>query len=371
MTATSTKSTKATTMEELLKRSKMPFTPLHKGDTITGVITKLTPSEMLMDINYKTEALVIEKEKRLLKNLLALIKEGDTVTARVVSAESRDGFPVLTLRHYVEDKAWEKLAEIQKKQEKIAVIVREATRGGFLVETEDGIVGFLPNSHIGSSQTQEEMVGKEMKVGILELNRESKKILFSQKSVISVEDFHNAIKELKIGDKIVAAVSSITPFGIFAAIPQKTKEKDIEAYVDGLVHISEISWEKTPSDLATLFGIGQEIEAVIVSFDDNTKRVDLSIKRLTSDPFEEAIKDLTVDQKLTGIVTDVNDSGVSVSLPASNDFSLEGTIRKDKIPPTITFEKGKKVTVTISQIDTKKRKILLVPVLLEKPIGYR
>lgn len=370
-TTTTNKSSQATSMAELLQKRDQAVKALHKGDKVTGVITKLTPGEILMDINAKTEALVIEKERRLMRTLLSMFKVGDTVTANVISPESERGFPVLTLRGYVEDLSWKKLFAIQKNQERIPVVVRESTRSGFLVETHDGVVGFLPNSHVGFTQNHEEMVGKEIKVGVLELTRETKKIIFSQKSVVSTEDFHKATSGMKIGDTIMATVSTITPFGLFASIPQKEKKAENMEYVDGLIHVSEISWERTPSDLTSLFTIGQEIEAMITNFDDNAKRIDLSIKRLTTDPFEDAIKGLSVDQKVTGKVKEINDTGVVVDLPAAQEYALTGLIRKDKIPPTVTYEVGKSIQITISQIDTKKRKILLVPVLTEKPLMYR
>lgn len=360
-------------MAELLARQSTSVTPLHRGDRITGRISKLTSSEILMDINYKTEAIVIEKERRLLKNLMSLLKLGDEVTAVVISPESEKGNPVVTLRHYVDDMGWEKLLGIQKKQERIPVIVREATRGGFLVETKDGIIGFLPNSHISFKQGGEDMVGKEIQVGVLELHRETKKIIFSQKSVVSLQDFHAAIKEWKVGDNVTAIISGVTPFGLFVQLPKNnqdsTDEEKLE-YVDGLIHISEIFWEKTPSELQSLFAVGQDVNACIVSFDDNAKRVDLSIKRLTKDPFEDAVKQLAVDQRVSGTVASISDMGVSVELVA-NGVRIEGIIRKDKIPPTVRFEVGKKTNAIISQIDTKKRRIVLVPALLEKPIGYR
>lgn len=362
-------------MAELLQKQKSPFNPLHRGDIIKGKITKLTTTEILMDIHYKTEAIVIEKERRLLKNLISLLKVGDEVSAVVISPESEKGYPVVSLRHYVDDLAWKKLQDIQNKQERIAVRVQEATRGGFIIETTDGIIGFLPNSHVSFKQNQEELVGQEIKVGILELNRESKKIIFSQKSVVSLEDFHKATKGWKAGNKITGIVSGITPFGLFVSIPKKVdkaaSDYDTQDFVDGLIHISEISWERAPMDLQTIFQGGQEIEAVITGFDDNAKRVDLSIKRLTIDPFENIAKHFTLDQKVSGTISQVSDAGISVTLSVEGNQIAEGFIRKEKVPPTMKFEEGKKINAIVSQVDSKKRKIMLVPALVEKPLGYR
>lgn len=357
-------------MAELLKKHQDILKPLHKGDKVTGKITKLTSQEILMDISYKTEALVIEKERRLFKNLLSVIKVGDTVTANVISPESEKGFPVVTLRQYVENLIWQKLEKLQKDQEKIEVTIREITKGGLLVDSKESIQGFLPSSHIAISQNPQNLVGQKIKVNILELDRENKKVIFSQKAVVSTEDFKKATKTWKAGEKVKATIATITTFGLFVSIPNP---ENPEKYIDGLIHISEIAWDKTSSELTSLFTVGQEIESVITGFDDNAKRVDLSIKRLTTDPFETAIKEKSyeVDQKVSGTVIKVTDSGVTLNLGSVNDIVIEGTIRKDKIPAGTTYTEGQKITATISQIDSKKHRILLTPVLLEKPLGYR
>lgn len=374
MNTESTNKAPAKTMAELMKKQQTSFTPLHRGTQVAGKITKLASSEILMDINYKTDAIVIEKERRLLKNLISLLHVGDTVTATIISPESENGHPVVSLRHYVDDMAWGKLSSLQKKQQRISVVVQETTRGGFIAETEDGIIGFLPNSHVSFKQNQEDITGQEIRVSILELNRESKKIIFSQKSVVSVEDFHKAVSAWKIGQKITAFVSGITPFGVFVLIHKETStptsNNEKMDTVDGLIHISEIDWEKTPVNLHSQFSLGKEVTGIITKFDDHAKRVDLSIKRLTADPFEAAAKQVTVDQKVSGTVKNIADMGVTVDLEIDGR-TIEGLIRKEKIPPTMKFEIGKKIPVIVSQIDTKKRKILLVPSLVEKPIGYR
>ena len=116
-----------------------------------------------------------------------------------------------------------------------------------------------------------------------------------------------------------------------------------------------------------MFTVGQEIDATIIGIDREAKRVDLSIKQLSIDPFEQLSKAFTIDQKVTGTVKDVTPTGVVVTL----ESGVEGLIRKEKIPPTVTYTRGSKITATVSQIDKKRHRIVLLPVLLEKPIGYR
>ncbi|MFH1536245.1 MAG: S1 RNA-binding domain-containing protein [Patescibacteria group bacterium] len=337
------------------------FVSLNKGQTLTGKVTKLTSGEVLVNINAKTEAVVLERDKRLLRNILSSLKVGDEVSVYILDPESDMGNPVVSLRKFMEELTWGKLENLKKDRKEIEVLVTEVTRGGFLAQTNEGVSGFLPNSHVISSQNPQEVLNKKIKAFILELDRKEQRVIFSQKVVMGVEDFAKAIKDFKIEQKMEAIVTSLTPFGIFVTLPTKGKDS-----VDGLIHISEISWEKV-DNIGELFTVGQKVAAQIIGFDREAKRVDLSIRRLTKDPFDQLSKKYSIDQKVKCEVLKIISTGVLIKL---ND-SLEGFIRKEKIPPTVSFKTGDKIDVMISEIDKKRHRIIAVPVLLEKPIGYR
>lgn len=363
-TTSATKSSGATSMAELLQKQKTAFVSLKKGEIVKGTVKKISQSEILLDINAKTEAVVLEKERKLMKQLVHLLKVGDSVTASVLNPESDMGYTVVSLRRFLEDTLWSRLEKAQKSQEKMSVVILENTKGGYLVETPDGLTGFLPNSHISVAHNQQ-IIGKSIEVVIVELDRDNKKIVLSQKAVSGGEDFKKAKAVLKTGDKITVTVLNIASFGVFVSVPL-----DAETSIDALIHISEISWEKT-EDLSKQFTEGQKIEAVVIGFDNQAKRVDLSIKRLTADPFDEVMKAFPVDKKVTATVTEISDHGVMLDLGTVASIAIEGMIKKDKVPPGTTYTAGQSVTATVSQIDARKRRILLVPVLKEKPIGYR
>jgi small subunit ribosomal protein S1 len=218
----------------------------------------------------------------------------------------------------------------------------------------------LPNSHIAGG---EQLVhGKKMKVRVLELSRKENKIVFSQKTTISANDFESAAKQVKEGEKIEATITNITPFGMFVTVP--VPEKDMT--LDGLIHISEVAWEKV-DDLNQLFSAGQKVEAAVIGFDKDARRVDLSIKRLIQDPFEKMIEKYPAEKKVTAAVIKIDDNGVYLDL----EEGIEALIRKDKIPPTVTYKEGQSVTVTIAEVDRRRHRITLLPVLKEKPLMYR
>jgi ribosomal protein S1 len=358
---TSSKQSKSTTMADLLKAAETKFVKVSKGEVLDGVVTKLTSSEILVDIGAKTEAVVLEKDKKILRSLLSSLKLGDRVNVYVLNAESDMGNPVVSLRHFNDNRVWERLEDLQKKKEQLDAFVDDSTKGGYLVSTRDGISGFLPNSQAVFLENAGNLVGKTIKVSVIELNRASKKVIFSQKAGVGSEDFEKAVKSLTRGEKISTTISNIAPFGIFTLI--KTKDNLV---VEGFVHISEVSWEKLIT-IPDTFKQGDVLEAQIVNLDKDSQRVNLSLKQLSKDPFEEKLKSYLVDQKVTGTVSKVLSSGVLVNLSQG----IEGFIKKDKIPPTIKLNEGSSINATVSEIDTKKHRVILVPVLTEKPIGYR
>lgn len=349
------------TMAELMASYKTAFVSPKKGDVLEGTITKLTSGEILVDIGAKAEAVVLEKDKTLLKKLLQSLKVGDKVNVFVLNPESDFGNTVVSLRRFIDDKLWNKLSELKDKKEPMDVVVNELTKGGFLVSTLDGIAGFLPNSQTVFLESSQNLVGKTIQAVIIEQNRLQKKIIFSQKATLGTEDFENAVKTLKKGAKVTATISNIAPFGIFASI-ETAKDK----FVEGFIHISEISWENLVT-IPDTFKTGDKIEAIVKDFDNQSKRVNLSLKALTLDPFEERAKNFAIDQKLSANVSRVTDGGVLFDL----GNGVEGIIKKEKIPPTVSYQEGQNVNLTVSEIDKRRRKVVLTPVLKEKPIGYR
>lgn len=359
-------SAKATSMAELMAKHTSPFVTVHKGDMVKGVITKLTPSEILLDINAKTEAVVLEKDRNLVRALMSMLKVGDTVDAQVLNPESETGNTVVSLRRFIDEKLWELLGTLQKDHKKVDVTVKAQTKGGYLVETPMGIDGFLPNSHVSFTEDTTEMVGKKLSVMIAESNRETRKLIVSQKPVLGQADFDALAKKMKKGEKFEGIVSHITSFGVFVNLPVKN-EKGEETFLDGLIHISEISWDKV-TDLSGMFTVGDTVEVVVTGVDTASKRIELSIKQLTADPYQELMKQFAPEQKVTGTVEKATEQGVVFDLGAEG---VEGFVRKEKIPPTTKYEAGQKVNLTVTEVDAKKHRVYLTPVLLEKPLMYR
>ncbi|HSX08572.1 MAG TPA: S1 RNA-binding domain-containing protein [Candidatus Saccharimonadales bacterium] len=359
-----TNSNQSSAMAQLLAKHQNKFVTLKKGESIKAKITKLTTSEIIVDAGSKTEAIVLEKDKRIVHTIMNQFKVGDTVEVNVLNPESENGHPIVSLRRYLGNMAWEKLEELQKKSEQLEIVIKDSSKAGYVVDTEFGISGFLPQSHVAF--TQDALTpGQTVKARVLELNRTDNKVIFSQKQLLSEEEFAALTKKYKVGEKLKVIIATVTPFGLYVGLPNSKDAKDGNE-LEGFIHISETSWDKV-TDLNEMFSPGQEIEAALIRFDSETRRVSLSIKRLTADPFETLIEKYPVDTRVKGTVTEIADGDVIFSFGEG----AEGVLRKDKIAPGTTYEQGQVVNLTIADHDKRKHRILVTPVLLEKPMGYR
>jgi len=223
-----------------------------------------------------------------------------------------------------------------------------------------GLRGFIPASQLDPNRGGAQAgVGKTLKVAVLEVEKVSNRLIFSEKKVVKPEKLlekSKALSKIKIGEVYEGKVSGIVPFGIFVSIDG----------LEGLVHISEIAWEKVgnPSDY---FKIGQTVKVLVFSKDEKMGKLNLSIKQLVPDPWQELVKKYSLEQEIEGKVSKITNFGVLVEL----EKGLEGLIHISKIPPGIELKEGEKVACLIEGIDSQKRKINLALVLKEKPVGYR
>lgn len=351
----------ASSMAELMAKKQGSLKSYRKGEQVTGIIKKLTSGEILVDIGAKTEAVVLEKDKTILHSLLKSLKVGDSVKVSVLNPESDQGNPVVSLRRFIDEQLWAKLDKLIIDETPIEVNVTDLTKGGFLVTTDDGVSGFLPNSQMSLSDSPQSFIGKKIKAQVLEINRSLHKIIFSQKATLGDEYFSNLSSQIKIGEVTAAKVSSTTPFGVFVSVGLKDGSA-----MEGFIHLSELAWDKTDT-AENYYKGGEIIKAQILGIDKEAKRVNLSVKRLTKDPFEELASSYSVDKKTKGTIIRINSLGITVEL----EEGLEGLIKKDKVPPGSSYKTGDVIESTVSEIDAKRHRIVLVPVLKEKPIGYR
>lgn len=354
------------TMEELLAQTGYSFNNYKRGDQITGTIVSLSANELLIDVGAKSFAQVNPKELDTIKDLLHSLKIGDTISATIVYPENELGYMVISLRNLGHEKRWDALEKKIEEDKEIEVKGLDTAKGGLLIEYA-GIRGFIPASQLDSSinADPQKLKGKKIKVKILELNKKSNRLVVSQKAVTQkdlISRQKKALDDFKVGEKYRAVVTGIANFGIFVIVPVPKKEIEIE----GLVHISEIAWEKVdnPQDYVK---INDKIEVKVIGIDKSSGRLNLSIKQLTPDPWEKIETKYKIEQQINGVISRLSSFGAFVNL----ENGVEGLIHISKIPPGEEPKEKDKIDCIIETIDPVKRKISLSLVPKGKPVGYR
>lgn len=352
------------TMEELLASTGYKLRGFKKGDTVEGRIVSITPSEILIDIGFKSLGIVSEREMDLVGNLFPTLAVGDKILVQIVSPETEAGQVVLSVRRAGLEKKWQELLDKKEKSEPVEVNGVEVTRGGLLVDWQ-GLRGFIPSSQLDSGRGGPQTgVGQKIKAIILEVDRPNNRLVFSEKGALlpqKIAEKSKALSKIKTSEVYEGTVSGIVPFGIFVSIGLPTG-----GGIEGLVHISEIAWEKVDNP-ADYLKFGDKVKVLVLSVDKISSKLNLSIKQLTPDPWQELIKKYSSDQEVSGQVSRVSSFGIFVKL----EKGLEGLIHISKIPPDLELKLGEKVSCIIEGIDNQKRKISLALILKEKPVGYR
>ena len=297
------------TMDDLLAQADASVKQLIAGDMVTGTVLSLRKHEVLVDLGAQGVGFVPRREVGFSRAL----KEGDEVTASVVDAELDNGYSLLSLRKAAKDRGWEEVAVKQESGEIIEVTPYDANRGGMLVEYE-GVRGFLPVSQlsaehyprVGSSDKDEilqrlnALIGNPLKVRILDSDRKANKLIFSEKEAVK-DGLAKRFESLNIGDTVKGVVTGVVDYGAFVNVDG----------IEGLIHISEISWERV-SNPGDYVKVGETVDAKIISIDKD--RLSLSIKQLTQDPWLDEVAKFKSGETVEGTVTRITPFGAFVQI---------------------------------------------------------
>ncbi len=361
-----TKSKPVTSMEDLLRKEKYKLKGLKKGEFLRGTIAEKKHHIIFIDIGAKTEGVVGGKELELVRDFVDQLRVGDEVTAQVRVPENERGQILLSLRKAAAEKAWQFFQEKLVSKEPVTVFGREITRGGVVVNAAFGVLGFIPGSQIGKKYDHrpENLVGKKVTVQVLEVNAEKNRLVLSERLVSEPEvvaEEQKVVTKMKIGQEFSAEVVRVEPFGLFVRVIVSSKET---LTLEGLVHISEISWDKI-ENLRSLYKPGDKVKVVLLRQDEG--RLQFSIKRLAPDPWEDIEKKYPYEAPLKGTVTKVTNFGALVRF----EPGIEGLIHVSKIPAGVEFKEGEKVTCYVEKIDKEHRRLSLELSQTKKPLLYK
>ncbi|PSO45153.1 30S ribosomal protein S1, partial [Candidatus Saccharibacteria bacterium SW_7_54_9] len=262
------------------------------------------------------------------------------------------------LKKVAKEKGWDTLQQLFESGEMFEVTPYDANRGGLLIETE-GIRGFLPVSQLSAKhyprvnnadkdqilQKLNELVQQTLRVGVLDIDRENNKLILSEK-VAKREETKQQLEKLSVGDVVTGTVTGTVDFGIFVTV----------GGVEGLVHISEISWDRV-SNPADYVEVGQEVEAKVIAIDGD--KLSLSMKQLTEDPWLEQIKDYQVGDVVEGSITRVTPFGAFIQIAPAIEALVHISELGEDADPDAYFTVGETRKFRIIDIDTQVRKISL------------
>jgi len=332
--------------EELLQKS---ISVPKEGDIVKGVIVKVTPQEVFIDIGTKSEGVCPRVEFK-----DPDIKPGDEVYVYIDTIDGKDGKTIVSKHKADFLMVWDRISEAYKNDEIIEAKVLRQIKGGLIVEVF-GVDAFLPGSQIDVKKVKSisSFVGKTIKVKIIKLNRQRKNIVVSRKEVMEAELESQRMKlmSLKVGDVVEGVVKNVTEFGVFVDV----------GGVDGLIHISDLSWTRVDDPLKILKP-GDVVKVKVLDIDPENNRLSLGYKQLQPHPFEQVAKKYPIGSLHKGTVKKILDFGVIVEL----EPGVEGLVHitemrwgKPPVHPSEMVKEGDKVDVVVLNVEVEKQRISL------------
>lgn len=345
-------------MERLLQLRNV--SNIRKGTEIDAKILTLSKKNVLFDVGAKAQAVLGEKELKEITTYLPYLSEGDEVKVRIISTESREGYPVVSMRSFFEKGKWDILQEKKKKEDDIEIICGEYGKGGVFIDFM-GIRGVIPKIQITTDflENPSRLQGQRIKVKVLEVDEAKNRLVVSQKAAvlqISQKEIRERFAKIKLNKAYSTKVLGVSEFGIFCEVQG----------VEGLVHISEISWEKV-TNASIYVKQGETIQTMVVEKNEEDLKLNLSIKRLANDPWDDIINKYPKDKEHEGEVVRKERYGYFVKL----EPGVEGLVHVSKLTGEENFDVGKKIQVFIERISKKDRRMSLILPQKEKPIFYR
>lgn len=362
------------TMDALLKKTGYNLKGLKRGQKVNGTITEINKRMVLLDIGAKTEGIVTDKELEASREMFAGLKAGDTIEAYVLNPENDRGQILLSFKQTLLNKRWDYFDELLKSGEVVKVKGLEVNKGGIIVKVA-AVRGFVPASQFGRQYLGrlEELQNKSFEVKVIEVNRKNNRLIFSEKAVseqAALEHQVEALKKVKPGDTLTGVVSGIMPFGVFvrADLPAAPSAKAGAGvlFLEGLVHISEISWEKVENP-ANYYKVGDKVKVKVIGVDAKSVRLHLSVKQLLADPWLKLVKEYTEGKKVKGKISRLAAYGAFVTLKKG----IDGLIHISKIPSETEFKVGEEIDCFVERVDAEHRRISLSLALIKKPVGYK
>jgi len=343
------------TAEDFLAAVDATIKYFNDGDIVEGTVVKVDHDEVLLDIGYKTEGVIPSRELSIKHDVNPdeVVEVGDEVDALVLTKEDKEGRLILSKKRAQYERAWGAIEELQAKEEPVTGTVIEVVKGGLILDI--GLRGFLPASLVEMRRVRdlEPYIGQELEAKIIELDKQRNNVVLSRRAYLEQtqsEVRSEFLHQLQKGQVRKGVVSSIVNFGAFVDL----------GGVDGLVHVSELSWKHIdhPSEVVT---VGDEVTVEVLDVDLDRERVSLSLKATQEDPWRVFARTHAVGQIVPGKVTKLVPFGAFVRV----EEGIEGLVHISELAqrhvevPDQVVTVGQEVMVKVIDIDLERRRISL------------
>lgn len=360
-------------MEELLS-SNPPKKPLRRGEIIDGKIMEINDEGLLLNIGHKSEGIVPTREMRSFTKVdYDTLEEGSEVVALVINPEDDDGATILSVDKARGERGWRVLEKAKEEDKAVDGVIIGSNRGGAVVQAED-VQGFIPLSQLvgparelfvpKKENAKDGFIGMKITFKIFELNRRRNRAIFSEKAVLQQERAQKKqelIETLQVGNILKGRIVGVSTFGAFVDI----------GGADGLIHISELSWDpvSSPADIVT---VGTEMDVYVVKIDKENLKIALSLKRLTPEPWEIIKDELVVGRKIIAKVTKITTFGAFVR----TEQGVEGLVHVSEISNQelgsvedieSVINVGQSLDLTIVNVDAERKRLGLSLISSAKP----
>ncbi len=342
--------------EDFMAQIEKSFVYIKRGQLVSGTVVQISDSELCVNIGYKSDG-IIKKENLTAtgdKTPAELFNVGDEIEAEVVSLNDGEGNVVLSRRSIESKLKWKELVENLDTEKTYTVKIEKVVKGGVIAKL-DGYDAFIPASQLSLKYVEDlnTFVGNDLDVNIIEVDKRQRRFVLSHKNILqkqAEEEEQKIYETFNKGDKITGKIKRITDFGVFVDI----------GGVDGLLHITDISWTKLkhPSEMLK---VGDEIEVLILNVDAEKKRISLGLKQLMPKPWDLAPEKYLVGSTVEGTVVRIMPFGAFVALEPTIDglihISQVSNRRLEKVEDELRI--GDKVTAQVMEVNKEKKRISL------------
>jgi small subunit ribosomal protein S1 len=331
------------------------FRPIEEGEVVTGNVVRIDKDEVLVDIGYKSEGVIPANELSIRKAVdpSEEVHLGEEVDAIVLTKEDQDGRLIMSKKRARFEKAWRRIETAAESGEPVEGTVIEVVKGGLIIDL--GVRGFLPASLVDIRRVPnlDEYMGTKIETKVIELNRSRNNVVLSRRAVLEEERKEvrqQILDRLQPGLVVEGQISNIVDFGAFV---------DLDG-IDGLIHISELSWSHVnhPSEI---LAIGDTVKVKVLDIDRDRQRISLGLKQTQDDPWQRIVDTYTVGDELSGKVTKVVTFGAFVEILDG----VEGLVHISELAPHHVespreiVHPGDEIRVKILEIDSERRRLSL------------